>query len=129
MPTDHLSYPWPGFRFLDKLLRLIKDVEICPGGVADAFHLLVFVKSDLLVRYRQTDTFVPCYPSREDYERIDKEVQELVHRSRTVVRTRDKQTIPTYFNFAAGARDMSKGFRRWCRSCVSVPLSYRNMLD
>lgn len=107
---------------LDKLLRLISEVQQCKNGDREAFHLLIFVKS-LLLPQSYDNPLGPEYdaPIPRDEERVDDEVMELIRKSNAAAVQKHTPAGRIFFDFASAARLMFGSLPRNCRICHRPP--------
>jgi hypothetical protein len=103
--------------YLEKVTIIIHEVAGCPDGIAQAFHLFIYTKSDILRNWQMKGFPVPL---NQDYEHIDQEVLGLVGNAKKAVMTKDHENACTHFDFARAKRHMVLSLPNGSR-CASCP--------
>ena len=102
-------------RLAPKLIRLVEEVQSCPGGIHEAFHLYIFVKAHIFPQW-DPDSFGPIGNNPEN-KRVDSQILKIIKGSLYDQPGKLKERPTIFFNFAAAKREIWNSIPAECNSC------------
>lgn len=115
--------PWDGPKgrrpgpLSNKLIRLVKEVQSCPGGTYSAFHLYVFLMARVFFKWDVCSPF--GIGSELDSKTCESLLLCLVHDSRRNLRNGKYGPSNIFFNFALAKRTIWSSIPPNCSTCAS----------